>query len=501
MAKYARPMSRPHGHWSAHLSCTDPVVGPLNRARLEGILDAYPDLEGVFLSIPEGFFQDPYPETDALIQREWDKYGEALELLRKYWGKFWPGTDRQNEHMRADIAFTENVKKTIAEAKNLKPDLKLGICTVCKSYLLTHLHDVLPKDMPFIDIESRALWTLEGAPLHLFQRMKGRECVVILRAVDDGSLAGMQFSLWQYSRDRFLESAEENGTAGLMIQTTHIRGNEHSMRYLASGMWGGCREPVEFYREYAMRVFGEQAADRIVDAFMILEKNDEHLGGRGQKNLPWNMLPQHIGIMKSFRDFERPFDRAPFAVETVQAFERSAEMFKVSIGYLSQALALLEGTGPDTHESGRRELAYIVSRTKGYRAHLQALVDITGLYRTYYEIFEEGPRNDLPGFRRTLGALVEDAARLEARTRTSARFFAACVSHTTDLAVLWMISHKMVLGSQCLHGFLSNIQAFYDGREYWKPVPWDKLFGRSVYPAYTLEPLNENHVETEYEPG
>ena len=56
LSKFTRPMTLPHAHWSVPLSCTDPAVGPLNRARLEGILAAYPDIEGVLLSIPEGFF-------------------------------------------------------------------------------------------------------------------------------------------------------------------------------------------------------------------------------------------------------------------------------------------------------------------------------------------------------------------------------------------------------------------------------------------------------------
>jgi hypothetical protein len=490
LSKYTRPMSHPHAHWSAPLSCTDPAVGPINRARIKGILNAYPDIEGIFLSIPEGFFDDPYPETEALIEREWDKYAEALELQKKYWGKFWPDEEQQKQHIRADIAFTEIVKTTIAEAKDLKPSLRLGICTICKAYLLTHLHDIMPLDMPFTDIESRALWTLDGAPLHLFQRMNGRECSIIPRAVDDGSLLGLQFPLWQYSKDGFVTSSRVNGTSGLMIQTTHIRGNEHSTKYLAEGMWGGSAAPDKFYRRYVERVFGAAAAPAITEAFALLEQNDEFLGGRGQSNMPWNMVPQQIWIMQTFKDFARPFHGVPFDKSFVDTcLERNA-MFKPAISRLAQALGLLSAGLAAATETGRAGLSYVIARTKGYRTHLQALVGLGELYRRYYDLFSPLP-GDLDALRASLGALVKSAGGIEEKTRESAVYFADCVEHTTDLALLWMVSHKMVLGSQCLRQFLANIQAFYDGREYWQPVDWDKLFGQCVFPPYTIESVGD----------
>lgn len=500
LSKYARPMPRQHAHWSAHLSCTDPAVGPLNRARLEGILEAYPDLEGIFLGIPEGFFNDPYPATAALIEREWDNYAQALQLQKKYWGKFWPAEEQQRQHIRADIAFTEIVKTTIAEAKHVKPDLKLGICTICKAYLLTHLHEILPLEMPFIDIESRALWTLDGAPLHLFQRMPGRECAIIPRAVDDGSLIGLQFPLWQYSTDGFVTSAQENGTNGLMIQTTHISGNEHSLKYLADGMWGGPAAPEAFYRKYTERVFGSTAAPKVSEAFAILEKNDAFLGGRGQGNMPWNMVPPQIWVMHNFKDFDQPFHHAPFNLEFVEMCEERAVKFKESIDLLTQALDLLVAAQPLATGSGQRDLDYIITRTRGYRAHLRALVKFAELYRHYFEVFALLPEN-LNEFRQSFNQLLSKVQQLEEITRESAGYFAECIEHTTDRALLWMVTHKMVLGSRCLREFLENIKAFYDGREYWRKIDWDKLFGKSVFPPHGIDDVVNVGEAANSEPG
>ena len=108
----------------------------------------------------------------------------------------------------------------------------------------------LPADIRFADIESRSLWTVEGAPLHLFREMRGRQCAVIPRAVDDGSLAGMQCNLALYDQDGFIRSAAENGTSGLLIQLTHVRGNEHNVGYLAAGMWDPALTPQAWYERY-----------------------------------------------------------------------------------------------------------------------------------------------------------------------------------------------------------------------------------------------------------
>ena len=237
MSKYTRRMSRKHDHWSYWVSCTDPVADEINRARIKNIIESYPDLEGISLGIPEGFFDDPYPDSRKLVADRWDDYSGALEIQNKYWGKYWPTKERQEAHIRADIGFTEILLKTIKSCKELKPDMPLAVATVCKAYLLTKLHDQLEKDIAFIDIESRSLWTVDGAPLHLFGRMKDRDCAIIPRAVDDGSLAGMQFNLKLYDKDGFIRSGREHGTKGFIIQLTHIAGNEHNVDYLRRGLW------------------------------------------------------------------------------------------------------------------------------------------------------------------------------------------------------------------------------------------------------------------------
>ena len=473
ITKYTRPMPRPHEHWSGLVSCTDPVVNEINRNRIENLVESYPELEGILLNVPEGHYLDPYPDTRKLIEREWDNYAEVLRLTK-------------NEHaLRANIPFVEVVKHTVKIAKEVKPDVRLGITAVCKAALLTHLDQVLPKDMPFVDIESGSLWG--GNPLHLFQRMQGRECAIVPRAVDDGSLAGLQFDLNLYHRDQFLQSNRRNGTSGFIIQLTHVRGNEHNVKYLAEGLWNDQLMPDEFYQDYARAIVGPEAAGLMVQAFGILEENEVFLGGRGGSNMPWNQTPLEIEALRAVPAFNLPYHRSPIAIKR---FQDRSERFRKSMDYLQRAGKLFAQAAHKATPSGQRELRYLSHRNLGYIHHLQTLAMMADVYASWHEALASRQAG-VEAVRDKLRKTVTLARQAEKGAIQSASEFAECVEHPTDLGVLWMINKSMVIGTRILGQHLENILAFYNGKEYWKKVDWELLFGTNPYPTTAVSPDEE----------
>jgi len=499
ISKYTRRMPRPHSIWSGLVSFSDPNVDEINRNRLQNIMDSYPNAEGIFLGIPEGFYEDPYPDSQKFIKKEWSKYQEALELQKKYWGKFWPTQALQEAHIRADIGFVEIIKHTIKIAKEINPDIKLGIVCVCKAYLLTHLHKILPKEIVFIDIESRSLWTLDGAPLHLFKKMRGRRCIIIPRAVDDGSLAGLQFNLNLYDKDRYCFSARENGTDGLAIQTTHIRGNEHNVKYLADGMWNVKLTPKQFYKKYSEIIFGPQAAKLMIKAFLLLEENEEFLGGRGLKNMPFNTYPQEIFILKKFKTAKAPFFEAPFSKEFVEDCKNRAEKFGKALQFLSTAKNLFCEALKQSRGSGKRELMYLIRKTQGYIDHLNTLTLLTEGYSKYFDAFTHFNKN-ITSFKEELRTSLNTFSKAEEMAIKTAEHFAECTEHPSDLGVLWMINSSMVIGTKVLRQYISNVVAFYDGQEYWKNIEWKFLFQDIPFPVCDAKIKISSNSFT-YEPG
>lgn len=488
MAKYTRPMPRPVEFYSALVSFTDPVAHAINRNRIENIIASYPELEGIIFQITEGFYEDRYPESQAVIAREWENYSDALALMREHWGKHWVGVDRQNMAMRADIGFVELMKHSLEAAQALKPELKLGVLTVCKAYLLTHLHKILPKDIAFVDIESQSLWTVDGAPLHLFQQIEGRECALVPRAYDDGSFAGLQYNLRLYQRDGFLASRQNNGTSGLVIQTTHITGNDHNFRFLAEGMWRENLTPETFYSEYATALFGAKAAPYVVEAFDILEENEKFLGGRGGHNMPYTFTPPEVSSLMRLKKHSKLFLEPALDDATIQYLDKRAEKFRQAEANLLRALESFSRASDMCATSGKDELEYLRRKTRAYAQHLETLILFRDAYAEYVAAFRV-LRQGVPVFRAAFRQVVALSGRVEQSAIAAAEGFAACVVHPTDLGVTWMMN-KPIIGARVLNKYFENILAYFEGREYWAPVEWERLSGSSPYPTYTIAEID-----------
>lgn len=493
MTKYIKPMPRKNLHWSALVSCTDPVAKEINKARIENILESYPGLEGLFVGIPEGFYDDPYQESQKYIESRLPEFEKALGIQKEYWGDHWPGDELQRKHIEADIAFSKLAVEAINCAKELNPDINLGLITVCKAYLLTKLHDIIPKDVAFCDIESRSLWTHGGAPLFLFREMKGRECSIIPRITDDGSQAGMQFNLNLYHKDGYCRSTEENGTSGLMMQTLHIKGADHNIKYLACGLWNYDINPDEFYNGYIRKVFGLEAYPEIRRAYEILEQNEESMGGRGAANMPWNHVPPEIAVMRNLQKAANPYHECPLGSDYIENSLNRAEVYKKAITSLNKAADLFSSALGKCRGSSKDECRYMLIRTKAYETHLEALVEIIGLYLAYYSAFKGNILKNLTG-------ILTAAQKANELALKSASLFSDCVSHTTDLAPLWMINSSMVKGTEVLCQFIKNILAFHEGNEYWTPVMWSQLFKECPYPAHGISVTTSEDISTG-EPG
>lgn len=494
MAKYIKPMPRKNLHWSALVSCTDPVVKDINAARIKNIVESYPHLEGLFIGIPEGFYEDPYIKSSEYIKSQLPEYKEALGLQTKYWGDHWPGVELQQKHIEADIAFSKIAIEALNEAAKYKPKIKLGLITVCKAYLLTKLHEIIPKDVAFCDIESRSLWTHDGAPLHLFKKMIGRECSIIPRITDDGSQAGMQFNVNLYYKDGYCRSSVENGTTGFMMQTLFIKGADHNIKYLAEGLWNPQIKPKTFYKRYLSKLYGAIAAVKIKKAYDILETNEEYMGGRGAANMPWNHVPPEIAIMRSFKEFDNPYHASPLQTDFIENSKSRAVIYRVSIEYIDKAADLLELAKSECLNEAVGECIYMLTRTKAYSVHLKALVTLSELYFSYSEVFLNGNVTE------NLRALLEKCKVARDLSVRSAELFHECVSHITDLAPLWMINSSMIKGTETLCQFIQNILNYYEGRKYWKPINWKDLFGECPYPAHgvQIDPIDDQSMD---EPG
>jgi hypothetical protein len=318
--------------------------------------------------------------------------------------------------------------------------------------------------------------------------MEGRECALVPRAYDDGSFAGLQCNLRLYQRDGFLASRQNNGTSGLVIQTSHITGNDHNFRFLAEGMWRENLTPEVFYREYATALFGAKAAPSVVEAFDILEENEKFLGGRGGRNMPYTFTPDVMYLLMRLKNHAKPFIEPALDNAAIQGLNGRAEKFRQAEANLLRALESFSQASDICATSGKDELAYLKRKTRAYAQHLKTLILFRDAYVEYVAAFRVLGQG-VPAFRAAFRRVVALSGRVEQNAIAAAEGFAACAVHPTDYGVVWMMN-KTIIGARVLKQYFENIMAYFEGREYWNPVEWERLAGSSPYPTYHIEEID-----------
>src|SRR5207247_5723653 len=85
------------------------------------------------------------------------------------------------------------VQYLLKQRDAVRPQAKIGLMGVGRGYALPLFDRLLPKDVPFTDMESSGVWTPAGLPMEIFANMGDRERTIEPRVDDDFEMMGMQF--------------------------------------------------------------------------------------------------------------------------------------------------------------------------------------------------------------------------------------------------------------------------------------------------------------------
>ena len=478
LARYARRamnLQVPfHPTLATHMCPGDPALHEMNENRLKALVETYPEAEGYFFYIPEAYPECPDPQDQALLEKERPKYEGLLDLWKAY-----TGYERDPASVLNSVAGSAYIVRKIIEARDrIAPQAKVGVGGLGHGYLLPYLDKLLPKNVPFTDMESRGVWTAGGVPMQYFGGMGERERTLIPRIDDDGDMFGMQFNQTLYYKDRVLEGSLEHGVAGFAGQTNRIRGTEQNTRYLAEGAWKPSLTPEEFYAGYARRIFGEEAQPEMRAAFNVLEENEEYLGWRGKGNFGCCGVISEVAMANRLyrqpNPFDGPTDWEPFVKqsrERIEYFTHGAELLRKALGHLEAAL-------PKVSPGAREELNYLRNKTESYALLLDALVKARKGYVAFEEAFRlykatTIERGELVRRLDASMALFTEARKLGRRTTET---FAVVVDHPSDLGVLYRANLFLVTGLELVEETMRNIVNYHHGREYTRPVAWDKIY-------------------------
>ena len=459
----------------AYMCPDDSVVDEINSARLESLVKTYPLAEGYFLWFPELYPVCEDARSREFHLRERPKYFAEEVMHWKSYTNYARVAERVVDSNSAAIAIMRGV---LAARDRMNPKPNIGIGAFGRSYVYPILDRMVPRDIPFTDMVSRAVWTPMGVPLDHFGGMGERERTLISRSDDDGSMLGMQFNVNLYYQDRLYEGAREHGVAGHAMQINRARGQEQNEKFLADAAWKPGMTPEQFYADYSSRIFGQEAAPAMLDAFRLLETNEEQMNWTGHQNFACCGPISEISVIRLYAEQPNPYDGPTFegwpgrlerSRTVILKFGRAMERLRAAESTLLRARA-------NVSPQGSAELNYLINKTQAYVMHLEALTRINQAYLEFDAAFAARNAGRPEEFLRRLDHSLEMFQQASRMARAMATKFAEIVDDPSDLGVLYRINIFMVHGFDIVEKFMRNIVNFHHGRYYLEPVPMEKVF-------------------------
>jgi len=464
----------------------DPVNREIQLNRLKALHDTYPGAEGVFLNFAENYQELALGKYYDFFQQH---RAEFQDLRTAYLP--WSGTLANFYGVNADLVVDSNIayfdlfSYLLKRRDEVAPGMKIGLMTVGRGYALPLFNKKLPADVPFASLESSGVWTPDGVPMEDFGGMGGRERILQPRIDDDFEMVGMQFNVRQFvERDHIVADGLKYGLAGLAGQIDRPRGTEFNSSFLAEAGWEPDLTPERFYHRSAERIFGKASADEMSKALLKLEQNQLYLGYYEYEG-GYGVLLCCSGTREVNAIYNYYRQKNPYAGPTVAAWRHlidEAPAFiakrEGSIRLLDEALEHMKRISPSVLPQGRHELEYLINRTQTYRDFFAALnlyrrglVNFDSAFRHREELGHQAFAAQLDSSLATLRQGFED---LKAATRK----FSDLIDNVSDLAVLYNLNARIILGTDLSLQFLQNIVNYHEGKPFLKPVAFERLFPR-----------------------
>jgi hypothetical protein len=464
----------------------DPVNRELQVSRLKALAETYPQAEGVYLN-----FAELYPDlaNDKHLPFFEQRRTEFQELRTLFLP--WSGALANFYEVNGDRVIDSNLgyfdlfSYLLKKRDQVAPGLKVGLMTVGRGYALPLFHKKLPLNVPFASLESSGVWTMTGMPMEYFGGMGSRERIMQPRVDDDFEMVGMQFNVRQFAeKDRIFIDGIKYGLSGVAGQIDRPRGTEFNSSFLAEAAWDPALTPEKFYRRSAEHMFGSAAAEDMSRALLKLEENQLYLGYYEYEG-GYGVLLCCSGTREVNAVYNYYRQKNPFAGPKVASWQRLIAQSPAfiakregSIRLLDESLAALRNASAKVVPHSRPELEYLVNRTETYRDLFAAL----NVYRRGLVNFDAAFR-----YRETLGqeefvrqlessyaTLREGFGGLKAATEK----FSQLVDHVSDLAVLYELNARLILGTERSLQFLENVLNYHQGKPFLRKVAFDRLYPR-----------------------
>lgn len=455
----------------------DKTCREIQANRLRALFSTYPKADGYFLVFPEA-----YPDINTEKYRTFfnQMRPKFFALRRLHWPWIVDISHSADQVVDSNIGYFDLFQYLLNARNQAAPKAKIGVIGIGRGYALPVLDKMLPKDIPFTDMESSGVWTPTGVPIEDFGGMGSRERTLEPRIDDDADMMGMQFNVTQYAKDRIITDGVRYGLSGFAGQLNRVRGTETNSLFLAEAAWAPSLTPEEFYKQYSKRIFGERASSDMYHALMTLERNDRYLGYYNYDYSPMNCCGALPEVDAAYRYSQQAH---PYGGPTVPDWKNFIagstdviDRYQGSIRLLNEALESMHAALPQAAPSGRYELQYMMNRTESYRDYLKSLITIRTAYLSFDNAFAHQNAVSREEFISRLKASLNQFKVAEDQVKVATQEYAQIIDQPSDLGVLYHLNARAVLGFNLVRQWIQNIVNFHEGKSYLQHVPFERLY-------------------------
>ena len=440
------------------LSPGEPIVLDVWEAAVRSMIESYPEADRYWVVSGSELLGGTRPvhgitANDPQVQKLIHNYQHLRPLLPP---KSQAATDLGLADLDlADIAVAD---KLVRRVKSRHPAARLGVELIFRGGQLRALDAALPKDVSLMNMVN-----FHGeTAMSYFDKIQGRDLVVWPRITDDGCELNMQLNAMMYDHDKTIPGGARYGLTGILGQLNKSRGAEPSAQYIAEGAWNPQIRCRSFYERYLRRLYGPDALETLLRAFLLLEENEKTLGWRGRRGLfsTWS-ASNRMGIALRRVDYkQRPLklDR-PAVSQAIQAAEEQKQFWEGRAAHCGQALQLMRQARPKVCPGSRAELDYVLYKTENLVAVFELLATGQEAKATFDRALLAQSAGEAAEAGRQLEQCQATLERADQLVRTAAEQMIPYAHIPTERHILWIFNKAIPL-YQAARGYLTEVMTF-----------------------------------------
>jgi hypothetical protein len=466
---------------------------------LESMIDTYPHADGYNIWLAESYFEMGDVESEKVLRQ----YENILHLLPDKDQLISMGYDQYVVHLnesklkQGDLGLIHYGKQVIERLQITRPQVKLGVSLLGRSYLFPVFDFLLSKNIRLQSMESAVCWNRQSrVPMENFSGMDGREMFLVPRLDDDENEFAVQFNVGLYEHDRVLAGSHAFGISGLAAQIGKIRGLEHNARYLTEGAWKSDLSAHEFYACYVRLTYGERAQEVMFHAYQLLDEHEMFLGIevnteesgymclQGMGNFFNYIDSREIGWLKLYRnqkdeaigmDWVKVWGGQQQAEIHFQSLHYRRQRFTESIRKLDRILELLIQAKPLVSNSSIAELEYMIVKTEAFSLHLQTCCALLQGMLDYEAAYQAKRDRRLETMNQLFDACLSSFVESHSLSVKTAEKSASHIDHPSEKHILFRYNVRNLLPIREFQTFIRNVVNTHQGSSILEPVNWNVI--------------------------